>query len=284
MKILFALLFAALTTLAAETTTSLPWLPTLADTGVKTIQLDGRNTVVIRGSTNGTASRVLLLTTTNVSHLGPQYQLIGECKYDGVTGNSFLEMISQFGPGERYFSRTLSPNGDLQRLSGTSGWRKYSLPFDATGAKAPLSRLEMSIVLEGGGTVYLTAPQLLPSSFRAARPGWWSDRTAGLVGGTLGTIIGCLGSLMAYLANKGKARSFVLNAIQIELILGITLLPIGVIALVMRQPFAVWYLLLFPGILFLSILPRQRRSFLKKYEEQELRRITAADAEASINR
>ena len=52
----------------------------------------------------------------------------------------------------------------------------------------------------------------------------------------------------------------------------------GVVALTLNQPYLVWFPLLLGAALLLGIIPFRLRSYLKHYEDLELRRMTAIDA------
>jgi predicted Ser/Thr protein kinase len=109
-----------------------------------------------------------------------KYEISGQVRYENVEGTAYLEMWSHFQPGEKYFSRTLAPanSGPFAVISGTSGWRPFSLPFDRTGSTNPLSKIEMNLCLPGKGVVYLRkvklvlrAPSAVQRSAMAAQPG-----------------------------------------------------------------------------------------------------------------
>ena len=51
----------------------------------------------------------------------------------------------------------------------------------------------------------------------------------------------------------------------------------GIIALILRQPYGVWFPLVLGAALLLGILPVRLRHFRRHYEELELRRMAAAD-------
>ena len=80
-----------------------------------------------------------------------RYLIAGEVKYEDASG--YLEMWNTFTEG-RYFSRTLGEVGLMARLSGTSDWRRFMLPFNADPGTVP-DRLEINVVLPGGGKVQL---------------------------------------------------------------------------------------------------------------------------------
>jgi predicted Ser/Thr protein kinase len=96
------------------------------------------------------------------------YALTGEIKYDGVQGAGYLEMWSYFppaGPGQpegQFFSRTLGGvgSGPIARITGTSDWRTFELPFDRTGLANPPTRLEVNIFLPGRGVVFIDSLKL----------------------------------------------------------------------------------------------------------------------------
>ena len=96
-----------------------------------------------------------------------QYALVGEVSYEKVSSGSYLEMWSHFEskapgyPQGSYFSRTLANAGPMGKLNGTSDWRPFWLPFDATGTTTKLASLEMFLNLTGPGTVSLRKLKLV---------------------------------------------------------------------------------------------------------------------------
>src|SRR5262249_13368808 len=128
------------------------------------------------------------------------YVITGEVRYDNVEGDGFLEMWSHFGETAAYFSRTLGVSGPMAKLTGTSDWRAFMLPFNAKGASSRPSKLVVNVQLPGKGSVFLRNVKLVQStSFDGAATqigAWWSDRTVGIVGGVGGALIGCLCALI----------------------------------------------------------------------------------------
>ncbi len=94
-----------------------------------------------------------------------RYAITGEVKYEDVQGSGYLEMWSHFQPGEKYFSRTLGApgSGPMAVISGSSGWRSFSLPFDRSGSTNAVSKLEVNLRLPGKGVVYLRGVTLVES-------------------------------------------------------------------------------------------------------------------------
>ncbi len=212
------------------------------------------------------------------------YAVTGEVRYDNVDGDGFLEMRSHFGETAAYFSRTLGVSGPMAKLTGTSDWRAFTLPFNAKGASSRPSKLVVNVQLPGKGSVFLRNLKLVQStSFDgAATPtgGAWSDRTAGIVGGVAGALIGCLGALIEWLAVRGKAQRFVVNAMRVLIGAGVAFALGGLAGVALRQPYGVCYVLLLLGVLVVVIFPFRLRRYQDRYREFELRRMTSMDATA----
>jgi len=210
------------------------------------------------------------------------YALVGRVRCEAVTGVGYLEMWSEFANGNRYFSRTLSASGPSRGLQGSCDWREIILPFFITDkALGSPTRIEVNLVLPGTGTVWLGplrlvqyAPGELPGSPRA----WWSASLGGWVGGIGGSLLGCMGGLIGWCAAKGRARGLVMFLTAAIFIIGVASLIGGIAALAAAQPYGVYYPLLLVGVLC-TILPAwQIRGIRNRYEQIELRRMSAADA------
>ncbi len=107
---------------------------------------------------------------------------------------------------------------------------------------------------------------------------WWSDRTAGLVGGWGGGLLGCLGGLIGVLCSMGKGRGLVIALLRIQIGLGVLCGVAGIVALAQHQPYAVWYPLVLLGVLLVVIYPCMLPIARRRYQEQELRRMQSLDA------
>lgn len=201
-----------------------------------------------------------------------RYVVRGRIRYRGVAGDGYLEMWSLFGDGGRYFTRTLGDAGPLQKITGSSEWREFGLYFDATGAKAPLEKLTIALVLPRGGEVSISNMTLVELD------GGIVLRDAGRWGGIGGGTLGVVGALLGALAGAGRARTFVLVGLKTLAAAGIVGLLFGVVALFRGD----WYQAYYPLVLVSAIafgvsslcLPGVRR----RYEELELRRMRALDA------
>jgi hypothetical protein len=138
------------------------------------------------------------------------------------------------------------------------------------------TQLEVHLVMQGRGTVYLR-----PIRLYGVAGSWWSPQQSGLIGGIGGSVIGCFGALLGLLASKGKARNFVLATMKIFIALGILLTIAGFVAVVCKQPYAVWYALLLPGVILTLVFSLNLPSIQRRYDELEIRRMTSIDATGS---
>jgi hypothetical protein len=229
-----------------------------------------------------------LLEITNPPVTKVLYAVTGEIKSSQVQGDGYLEMWNFFPPAKpgmqesHYFSRTLGASGEMGKITGTSDWRAFVLPFNRTGGASPPTKLEINLFLPAQGTVYIGPLRLVEfegGSANVTKTGaWWSDRTAGWIGGIGGAIIGCAAGLLAWLASQGRARAFVLALSKALIAVGAAFTLGGVAALLMGQPYAVWFPLLLVGVLLLLILPYRLRQYEKQYQDLELRKMSAVDA------
>jgi hypothetical protein len=81
---------------------------------------------------------------------------------------------------------------------------------------------------------------------------WWTGETAGWIGaiggsllGIAGALIGGLGSLFVY---RGKGKRTVLGLMCFLVAACIGVFTLGIVALVLGQPYAVWYPCLLLGL------------------------------------
>ena len=110
---------------------------------------------------------------------------------------------------------------------------------------------------------------------------WWNPQNAGLIGGIGGAVLGILGgiagTLAGALAPRGKAKRLVMTLFISMFTGGIVALAIGIVALTVGQPYAVWYpLVLFGGIMALVVGPLIPLVRLR-YRQAEARRLEAAE-------
>jgi hypothetical protein len=259
-------------------------------TGGTPSAVDGKSALKIV-STNDSGLRVQVLRITNPPVTRMLYAIVGEIKYEGVKGDGFLEMWNCFPPEKfggienQYFSRTLGESGELGKITGTSNWRPFSLPFDRTGSTAKPTRLEINVILPAQGTVYLGPIKLVEyeGSLGLQKQGgaggaWWSDQATGWIGTIEGCVLGGLGGLLAWFASKGRCRGFVVTTSYALMGVGILLTVVGLLALASHQPFGVWFPMLLPGVLLVAIIPPRLKQIRRGYEDLELRRMASMDA------
>lgn len=210
------------------------------------------------------------------------WAIVGEVRHEGVAGDGYLEMWSVFPEG-RFFSRTLANGGPLGKLSGTSPWRRFVLPFVSKPGVPPPTALEVQLVLPGAGTVEIGTLRLQQyevgeDPLTLASGAWWSGRWAGLVGGLGGSILGLLGALVGWLGSRGKAPGFVLGLTRALILLGALALVAGGVAVLGSQPWAVWFPLVLLGLVACGALGGAYPGMARRYREAELRRMQSLDA------
>ena len=76
---------------------------------------------------------------------------------------------------------------------------------------------------------------------------WWTDQQAGYVGGIGGGVLGVLGGVIGTLGGLGKAKRFVMGLLCGLIVVAGCSLVVGLVALGIGQPYAVWYPLTLGG-------------------------------------
>ena len=216
------------------------------------------------------------------------YALKGMVRYADVQGEGFLQMDNHFGELGTFFTKSLASTGPMGKISGSSDWRLFVLPFyassgDPTDGASPLpEKLSLSLYLPGSGTVSIADVALYQYASGEdplqATGQWIGNRGAALLGGFGGGLIGLWGALIGILSSRGKARHFVLASANALLVIGIASLVGGVVAFTTDQPYAVYYPLLLIGIILVAVLGKLRGSLSARYEQIELKRMQSMDA------
>ena len=215
----------------------------------------------------------------------PGYAIIGQIRAQSVIGKAYLETLNHFGT-QAAFSRTVAKSGPMKLITGDEPWREFMIPFLLleTAPKAP-DKIELIVVLPATGTIELRDVRLvqsdgqqLPIVTQNASNAWWSNRSAGIIGGGGGAFLGLLGALIGVLTSMGNAKRVVQGVFAFMLfVCGISLL-VGLVALVMNQPYAVYYPLLLLGFLGVCLPLSLWRSVMNRFTQAEMQRLDAMDA------
>jgi len=89
----------------------------------------------------------------------PIFALKGMIRYEDVEGDAYLQMNNDFGEKGVFFTKGLAPSGPMGKISGSSHWRPFVLPFytnqgdqAGTGPLMP-DELALELHLPAAGTV-----------------------------------------------------------------------------------------------------------------------------------
>jgi hypothetical protein len=267
---------------------------------VRTVSLsDSVENVAVRGGdvTEGDALTVTAVpgkqfqTLIELSDPGigmPVYAVKGMVRYENVEGDGFLQLDNHFGSSGTFFTKSLAQQGPLGKISGSSDWRPFVLPFyansgdQADGSSTLPEKLSLSLFLPASGTVSISGVGLYQyaDGEDPLQPAgqWFSDRTATLFGAIGGSLLGIWGAFVGVIAARGKARGFVVSSATVLLMVGVVCLLIGVAAIASSQPYAVYYPFLLIGVLLVALMAVFRRTLSMRYEHLELKRMQSMDA------
>jgi hypothetical protein len=107
---------------------------------------------------------------------------------------------------------------------------------------------------------------------------WFDPNVYGWIPGTmLGFFGALLGTLMGVLGSRGRARGLIHGLYFGGFIWSVALALAGITAVLVGQPYGVWYGLLLPGVLGIGILIALRTALRRVYEQAEARRMQAQD-------
>lgn len=207
----------------------------------------------------------------------PRYLVKGWIKYEGVEGDGYMEMWNHFGE-QSYFSRTLGDGkGPMGKITGTSGWRVFLLPFTAEEGMKP-DRLEINLVLAGKGKVTVTDVRLVDIGAveKGLGAAWWTQRQSGWIGGGVGCFGALLGMLASLLARRSSHGSILLA--KGALVVGAALGIVAIVAVSLGQPWHVWYLFALVGVILMFAFGARLPSLKRETTALELRRMHAVDA------
>ncbi len=247
------------------------------ETGVKALRVEAADSDA-DPNTNLKTVPLLQIQDPDLSDL--RWYVAGQIRYEGVVGAAYLEVWHYFSDGDAYFSRTLAPQGPLQSIQGSSDWRPFGIPFDATQTHEIPTLMEFNLVFPGEegvvdiGPVELWngVPQKLP-----ILPAWWGSTGGGVAGAILGTTLGMMGAVIGSLAGSGRGRRVALVLTRFTIGVSGLVLISGIYAVLVGQAYAVYYPLILAGGLGVGIFGGTYRTILKRYQEIELRKMQAQD-------
>lgn len=110
---------------------------------------------------------------------------------------------------------------------------------------------------------------------------WWSSQSSVLVGsiggGGFGAIVGLMGAAAGVLAPRGLARRLVMGAFITAFAIGLAALSAGVYAVIIGQPYHVWYGLVLIGGLTTTLMGFLLPVVAMRYRQAEARKLDAAE-------
>ena len=246
------------------------------------VSMDGGSVLKIE-STNDSLQDIMVMKMSDPAIIKNAYFLVCTMKYENVVSQN------GFGDGSLLLSCSVPPaaltgNGRTitglaengSGIRGTRDWKPFQFAIVRDALEGLPTQLELHLVMRAHGTVYLR-----PIRLYGVAGSWWTPQQADLIGGIGGSVIGCFGALLGLLASKGKSRNFVLATMKIFIALGILLTIAGFAAVVSKQPYAVWYALLLPGVILTLVFSLNLPSVQRRYDELEIRRMTSVDAMGS---
>ena len=109
---------------------------------------------------------------------------------------------------------------------------------------------------------------------------WFDTKTAGLVGGVIGSTIGILGAIIGctcWICVQKGWKKFIYSIFVIAITMGYVLLAIGLVAIKDKQPYHVWYPLLYPGVLETVLFTIFLFIVRRRFTQNELKKMQAKD-------
>lgn len=197
-------------------------------------------------------------------------------KCEGITNKAYLEMWVTFPDGNRYFSRGLD-----QLVTGTRDWQRCRIPFILKKGQCPTS-VAMGMHFEGTGTVWLSDACLTKEANEWFNNPGSRGAVLGIVGGTFGGLVGIWGSLVGYLAPRGKGRRFVLVTGIGFIAVGVLSLLLGVFCFLQGYPWDVYYGLLLLGGIDVAVLGPILPARMRLYKQVEAQRLRDQDLAANL--
>jgi MFS family permease len=109
---------------------------------------------------------------------------------------------------------------------------------------------------------------------------------SGILGAVLGVTFGLCGGILGILAGKfsrrGRHKKLVMSFIFVMIVLGVLSLCIGLFALLMGQPYHVWYPFILLGVILVAVLVPNYVVIKNIYARAELNSFSSRDNTPSI--
>jgi hypothetical protein len=107
---------------------------------------------------------------------------------------------------------------------------------------------------------------------------WWSNTVSIWIGILGGTAAGLSGALIGILCSLGRGRRFILGFHLVMIVLGVTSLLVGFVALMLKQPYGVWYPLVLLGGILTVVLGSLFFTVRQRFLQIELRKMQGMDS------
>jgi hypothetical protein len=104
---------------------------------------------------------------------------------------------------------------------------------------------------------------------------WFPEQYAWVFGASIGVLGGIVGTLVGCLAPYGKAKSLVFAVYWFALISSVTCLIAGLAALIAGQPYGIWYGLTLTGFIGSTVFGFNYLTLKGAYRQAEARKMAA---------
>lgn len=106
-------------------------------------------------------------------------------------------------------------------------------------------------------------------------PNHFAAAFGSIAGAGGGSMCGLLGALAGAWAPRGKGKRLIVGGMVFFLFLGVVSFAVGLVALLSRQPFSIYYPFLLAGLIFSSVMGGLLPAVLKRYRDAKKNQTTA---------
>jgi hypothetical protein len=223
------------------------------------------NAVVVTAPDTGATVRVLTLDHPPVRD--DAFVIEGQLKYDNVAGPGYLELTSTFADGTSETNRANAAFGPAGGMTGSSPWRRFVLASgDAHHGQTP-TRIDVSVVLPKGGTVYLGSANLVEgmANHRHRATSWLESPRAGTLAGALGAVVVLYGIVAGFLASRGRWKRLVVALTVLAMALSCAALGCAIAGMVGNPARDALYPLALVGALGIALCGVMMKLIKRKY-------------------